>query len=195
MDFVFLISVHCMLQSSGGSDAPPASSVRRSGYPSPLAKRHCHRIEEPSGQGSGGDGPSHRAPSPPLPQEHAEEPMWFSERTTASGKVWFRCPLCPDAMEMDNMCRLIEHALNFKPDDPSSSSIIGLLANTFMVRRRRLLKLSTISLMIPPRRAMIDVVWGHFFFWKHLNLFLPFPLPHRATRKGLYIYLFLSMHV
>ena len=42
-----------------------------------------------------------------------------------------------------------------------------------------------ISLMIPPRRATIDVVWGHFFFWKHLNLLLPFPLPHRATRKGL----------
>ena len=41
LDFVFLISVHCMLQSSGGSDAPPALSVRRSGYPLPLAKRHC----------------------------------------------------------------------------------------------------------------------------------------------------------
>ena len=44
--------------------------------------------------------------------------MQFFERTIASGKVWFRCPLCPDAMEMDNMYRLIEYALNFKPDDP-----------------------------------------------------------------------------
>ena len=68
---------------------------------------------------------------------------------------------------------------------PSPSSIVGLLANTFMVTRRRLLKLSTISLMIQARRVMSDVVWGHFFFWKHLNLLLPFPLPHRATRKGL----------
>ena len=37
LDFVFLISVHCMLQSSGGSDAPPVSSVRRNGYPLPPA--------------------------------------------------------------------------------------------------------------------------------------------------------------
>ena len=43
-----------------------------------------------------------------------------------------------------------------------------------------------ISLMILVRRAMADVVWGRFFFfWKRLNLLLPFPLPHRATRKGL----------
>ena len=118
LDFVFLITVHCMLQSSGGSDVPQASSVQRSRYPSPLAKRHCHRIEEPSGQGSGGDGPSHRAPSPPPLQGHAEEPLRFSERTMASGKVWFRCPFYPDAMETDNMYRLIEHALNFNPDDP-----------------------------------------------------------------------------
>jgi hypothetical protein len=32
LDFVFLITVHCMLQSSGSSDAPPASFVWRSGY-------------------------------------------------------------------------------------------------------------------------------------------------------------------
>ena len=33
---------------------------------------------------------------------------------------------------------------------------------------------------------MADVVWGRFFFfWKRLNLLLPFPLPHRATKKGL----------
>ena len=44
--------------------------------------------------------------------------MRFSKRTTASGKVWFRCSLCPDAMETDNMYRLVEHALNFNPDDP-----------------------------------------------------------------------------
>ena len=70
---------------------------------------------------------------------------------------------------------------------PSRSSIIGLLANTFMVMRWRLLKLSTmISLVILARRATTDVVWGcFFFFWKRLNLLLPFPLPHRATRKGL----------
>ena len=55
---------------------------------------------------------------PPPPQGHVEEPLRFSERTTASGKVWFRCPFYPDAMETDNMCRLIEHALNFNPDDP-----------------------------------------------------------------------------
>ena len=69
----------------------------------------------------------------------------------------------------------------------SPSSIVGLFTNTIMVMRRRLLKLSTmISLMIPARRATADVVWGSFFFfWKHLNLLLPFPLPHRATRKGL----------
>ena len=78
LDYVFLISVHCMLQSSGGSDAPPASSVRRSGYPSPSAKQHCLGIDPaasavpppppppPLPQGSGGDGPSRRAPSLPL---------------------------------------------------------------------------------------------------------------------------------
>jgi len=32
---------------------------------------------------------------------------------------------------------------------------------------------------------MADVVWGCFFFWKRLNLLLPFPLPLRSTRKGL----------
>jgi hypothetical protein len=78
LDFVFLIYVHCMLQSSGGSDAPPASSVWHSGYPSPPANRHCPGIDPaasavpppppppPLPQGSGGDGPSRRAPSLPL---------------------------------------------------------------------------------------------------------------------------------
>jgi len=71
LDFVFLISVHCMLQSSGGSDTAPASSVQRSGYPSPPAKRHCPGINPaalavpllppPPPQFSGGDGPSRRA--------------------------------------------------------------------------------------------------------------------------------------
>ena len=84
LDFVFLISVHCMLQSSGGFDAAPASSVQCSGYPSPPAKRHCPGIDPaasavpppppPPPQGSGGDGPSRRAPSPPPSQGHAEEP-------------------------------------------------------------------------------------------------------------------------
>ena len=78
LDFVFLIYVHCMLQSSGGSDAPPASTVWHSGYPSPPAKWHCPGIDPaasavppplpppPPPQGSCGDGPSHRAPSLPL---------------------------------------------------------------------------------------------------------------------------------
>ena len=52
LDFVFLISVHCMLQSSGGSDVPPASSVRRSGYPSPPAKWHCPGIDLAAVDGS-----------------------------------------------------------------------------------------------------------------------------------------------
>jgi len=132
LDFVFLISVHCMLQSSGGSNTLPASFVRRNVYPSPPAKRHCPGIDPaasavpppppppPPPQGSGGDGPSRQAPSPSPspPQGHAEEPLRFSERTTASG-LSFRCLFCPDAMEMDNMYRLIEHALNFNPNDPS----------------------------------------------------------------------------
>ena len=44
---------------------------------------------------------------------------------------------------------------------------------------------------------MADVDWGHFFFfWKRLNLLLPFRLPHQATRKDLYIYIcfFLCMY-
>jgi len=125
-----------MLQASSGSDAPSASSVQRSGYPSPPVKRHCPGIDPaasavlppppPPPQGSGGDGPSRRAPSPPPPQGHAEEPLRFSKRTTACGKVWFRCPFWPDAMETDNMCRLIEHALNFNPDDPLAEQHRGL---------------------------------------------------------------------
>ncbi|KAG2588402.1 hypothetical protein PVAP13_5NG333005 [Panicum virgatum] len=109
--------------------------------------------------------------------------------------MWFRCPISPDAMETDNIHRVIEHALNFKLDAPSPSSTRGLLANTFMVRRRRrLMMLSTISLMIPPRTAMADVVWGR-FFCKCLNLLLPFPLPHRAQERGcIYICFFLCMY-
>jgi len=52
LDFVFLITAHCMLQLSGGSDAPPASSVRRSGYPSPPAKWHCPGIDPAAVDGS-----------------------------------------------------------------------------------------------------------------------------------------------
>ena len=32
---------------------------------------------------------------------------------------------------------------------------------------------------------MLFGVVPFFFFWKRLNLLLPFPLPHQATRKGL----------
>ncbi|XP_039787121.1 formin-like protein 3 [Panicum virgatum] len=82
--------------SSDGSDAPPASSVRRSGYPSPSAKRQCPGIDPaasavpppppPPPRGSAGNGPGHRAPSPlPPPQGHVEEPLRFSKRFAASG--------------------------------------------------------------------------------------------------------------
>ena len=79
------------------------------------------------------------------------------------------------------MCRLIEHALNFNPDDPLTEQHRRLARQHFMVTRRRLLKLSMmISLMIPVRRATADVVWGHFFFF-FLEMFESFAILSFAT--------------